>query len=179
MRLKMSTLACGLALLIGGCGTITIDGPGFKRKINSTDGTEEPAVIAKETAATTAEPGVTAKDTASSSTNVVAKDPAVNPPTAAVQLVNVKPEIDYSGESPDCFTAAQRLADNVQVGMTLGEVTRLVGQPKWRITGSWRWSKTFGGAGKPLVRFPFQQGRAHMVITKVVSDSSNCEPIES
>jgi len=55
----------------------------------------------------------------------------------------VKPDIDYSGETPGCMVAAQRLVDNVEVGMTLKDVTRLVGKPRYKITGSWWWKKKY------------------------------------
>jgi len=91
----------------------------------------------------------------------------------------VKPEIDYSGEYPNCVVAGQRLADNVEVGMTLKDVTRLVGQPRWKIPGSWWWSKSFSKAGKPLVRFGIQKGQDDTVITGLDTSTDRCEPSES
>ncbi len=90
-------------------------------------------------------------------------------------VIIVKPEIDYSGEYPSCSEAGKRLAENVEVGMTLKDATRLVGQAKWRIPGSWWWSKSFTKDGKPLVRFALQQGRDDTVITAIVTDTHRCE----
>lgn len=101
------------------------------------------------------------------------------PETYPTPVFKVKPDIDYSGESPSCVIAAQRLADNVEVGMTLSEVQRLVGQPRWKIPGSWWWSKSFSKAGKPLVRFALQRGRDTTVITAIDTDTSRCETSES
>ena len=77
-------------------------------------------------------------------------------------ILNVKPEIDYSSEYPSCIVAAQRLADNVEVGMSLKDVRRLVGQPRWMIPGSWWWSKSFSNAGKPRVRFGYELSLIHI-----------------
>ena len=91
-------------------------------------------------------------------------------------ILTVKPELDYSSEYPSCVVAAQRLADNVEVGMSLKDVRRLVGQPRWMIPGSWWWSKSFSSAGKPRVRFGYERGRDHTAITGIDTDSSRCEP---
>lgn len=90
-------------------------------------------------------------------------------------VVTVKPEIDFSAETPACTVAGQRLAEHVEVGMTLKDVTRLVGKPKWKVTGSWWWSKSFTKKGKPVVRFGLQRGRDDTVITSISSDTSGCE----
>ena len=90
-------------------------------------------------------------------------------------VVTVKPEIDFSAETPACTVAGQRLAENVEVGMTLKDVTRLVGKPKWKITGSWWWSKSFSKRGKPVVRFGLQRGRDDTIITGISTDTSGCE----
>jgi len=97
-------------------------------------------------------------------------------PTFPTPVLMVKPDIDYSGETPGCMVAAQRLVDNVEVGMTLKDVTRLVGKPRYKITGSWWWSKSFSKSGKPRVRFDFQRGQDDTVITGIDTDTSGCEP---
>ena len=94
-------------------------------------------------------------------------------------ILTVKPELDYSSEYPSCIVAAQRLADNVEVGMSLKDVRRLVGQPRWMIPGSWWWSKSFSSAGKPRVRFGYERGRDHTAITAIDTDSSRCESDET
>ena len=90
-------------------------------------------------------------------------------------ILTVKPEIDFSDETPLCTVAGQRLAEHVEVGMTLKDVTRLVGKPRWKITGSWWWSKSFTKKGKPVVRFGLQRGRDDTVITSISTDVSGCE----
>ena len=190
MRLKIPALAVALALFSCGCsGNVNFQGLG-SGTVAPTSKAEEVIPLTEESTvrdtgaeagqpvASLEEPATNVEEPVASTEEAVASPPAT-PQPATPQLVNVKPELDYSRESPDCITAAQRLADNVQVGMTLSEVTRLVGQPKLRVTGSWRWSKSFSRRGNPLVRFAFLPGRAHTVITGVVSDSSNCEPRES
>lgn len=90
----------------------------------------------------------------------------------------LKPEIDYAAEYPDCMTAGKRLAENIEIGMTLNEVTRLVGKPRWKVPGSWWWSKSFSKEGKPLVRFAFQKGREDTRVTAIETDTSRCEADE-
>lgn len=90
-------------------------------------------------------------------------------------VLTIKPEIDFSAETPSCIVAGQRLAEHVEVGMTLKDVARLVGKPRWQITGSWWWSKSFSKKGKPQVRFGLQRGRDDTVITGVSSDTSRCD----
>ncbi len=95
-------------------------------------------------------------------------------PAPVVTAPLVKPEIDYSSESPDCETAAQRLTDNVEVGMTLGDVRRLVGSPLYRLPTTWWWSRGLSKTGKPYVEFPLVIGEDNVKIAKIVTDSSGC-----
>ena len=97
-------------------------------------------------------------------------------PVQAGQLPasQLKPEIDHSGETPDCVTAGERLAEHIEVGMTLKDVTRLVGQPFYQLPGSWRWSNTFGSSGIPTVRFLIGAAHPDSKVTSVVTENFNC-----
>jgi len=77
------------------------------------------------------------------------------PTPAPVPVPTYKPEIDHSKESPDCVTAGQRIEEHIKVGMTLREVRRLVGNPRYQIPGSWWWSNTFSlkKTARPTVTF--------------------------
>lgn len=86
----------------------------------------------------------------------------------------VKPELDYSSDAPDCKMAAQRITDNLQVGMTLGEVKRLVGQPRVILPGSWYWTPGFNNEGYPAVRYPFGPAEDNVRITSFSADTSRC-----
>ena len=86
----------------------------------------------------------------------------------------IKPEIDYSSETPDCETAGTRLAEYIDVGMTLGDVRRLVGSPTFRLPTTWWWSRGFSKTGKPYIEFPLVTGNDDIKITNVVSDISGC-----
>ena len=88
--------------------------------------------------------------------------------------VKVKPELDYSGETPDCKTAGKRLAENIEVGMALDEVIRLVGKPSFRLPGSWWWSAKFSEAGVPVVKFQFGAGVGTKPVNSFVSDIDKC-----
>ncbi|OED44487.1 hypothetical protein AB833_01555 [Chromatiales bacterium (ex Bugula neritina AB1)] len=86
----------------------------------------------------------------------------------------VKPELDYSKESPDCVTAGQRIADNLQVGMSQKDVLRLVGKPKFRLPGNWWWSFSFDKTGKPIVFFNPLGDVVNPDVVKIVSDTDRC-----
>jgi len=67
----------------------------------------------------------------------------------------IEPDLDYSNETPDCFTAAQRIEDYVVEGMTLADVRRLVGQPRVILPGTWYWTAGFTREGRPAVYYAF------------------------
>jgi len=91
----------------------------------------------------------------------------------SVMVASIDHSLDYSGEVPDCKTAAQRIADNVQIGMRLAEVRRVVGRPKIVFPGSWWWSEGFSLGGRPNVRF--SPGLSEDVEVSAVSiESSSC-----
>lgn len=93
---------------------------------------------------------------------------------ASIPVGTVKPELDYSNDQPDCETTAQRIADNVQVGMTLADVRRLVGSPRVILPGSWWWTEGFSTKGRPHVRYPFGPSGDDVPVTSVSTDTSNC-----
>lgn len=99
-----------------------------------------------------------------------ATDDAVVIPVVA----KVKPELDFSAELPGCVTAGERLAENIQVGMTLNEVLRLVGRPKFKLPGSWWWSSSFSENGIPVVKFQLGPGSGSTPVTSFLSDTENC-----
>jgi len=79
-----------------------------------------------------------------------------NPPAevaAPAPISTIMPEVDHSGDAPDCETAAQRIADNVAVGIPMREVQRLVGKPAYKLPGYWLWSDGFNRSGKPFVMY--------------------------
>jgi hypothetical protein len=86
----------------------------------------------------------------------------------------IKPEIDYSSETPDCETAGKRLAENIEVGMTLGDARRLVGKPTFRLPTTWWWSRGISKTGKPYIEFPLVLSDDDVKITNVVTDVSGC-----
>ncbi len=86
----------------------------------------------------------------------------------------ISPEIDYSAESPDCVTAAQRIEDSVVIGMALSDVRRLVGQPKTVLPGSWWWTSGFSIGGRPVVRFGFSGVEHGSVVSSFSIDRSDC-----
>ncbi len=94
-----------------------------------------------------------------------------------VPVSALKPEIDYSAESPDCITAAQRIEEHLVVGMTLADVKRLVGKPRLILPGAWRWTASFskdGKGDKPIVRYAFGPGADDVPITSFGFDSRGC-----
>ena len=101
---------------------------------------------------------------------VESSEPAATPEPMAMIL----PDIDYSSESPDCETAGQRLADNIEVGMTLGDVRRLVGKPVFRLPGSWWWSRGLSKTGKPFVEFDLVLSNDDVKVKKVSTSVSGC-----
>ena len=78
---------------------------------------------------------------------------AVAKQSDTIPVGTVKPDIDYSSEAPGCEVAAQRIADNLQIGMQLEDVTRLVGQPRLILPGVWLWTRAVSSSGRPKVRF--------------------------
>lgn len=100
--------------------------------------------------------------------------PAIeNPPSEPVAAV--KPEIDYSDTSPDCNTAAQRIADNVSAGVPMREVVRLVGKPAYKLPGIWWWSDSFSRTGHPYVRYNVADLNAdEETVTEISTDTSSC-----
>ncbi len=98
--------------------------------------------------------------------------PETAPASAAAP--KVKPDIDYSNETPDCLTAGQRIAENVVVGMTRQDVSRLVGNPAWKLPGSWWWSASFDKDGKPVVFFNGLASAQKQRVTSVSADTSAC-----
>lgn len=86
----------------------------------------------------------------------------------------VSPELDYSDESPDCLTAANRLAENVEVGMPLDEVIRLVGKPRYKLPGSWWWGAAFSEKGVPVVKFQLGPGVGTKPVTSFLSETESC-----
>ncbi len=86
----------------------------------------------------------------------------------------VKPEIDFSRETPGCELAAERIADNIQVGMTLADVRRLVGQPRVIVPGRWIWSPGFASDGRPMVRYKFGPADNDVPISAFSTDSFGC-----
>lgn len=93
---------------------------------------------------------------------------------ASIPAGTIKPDIDYSAESPDCETAAQRIAENIQVGMTLADVKRLVGKPRVVLPGSFWWTPGFSLSGKPTVRYAFGPAEDNVPVTAFSTDTSGC-----
>lgn len=93
---------------------------------------------------------------------------------APIPVGTVKPELDYSSDAPDCETTAQRIEDNVQLGMTLADVRRLVGPPRVILPGTWWWTEGFSKDGLPHVRYPFGPSGDDVIVTSVSTDTSNC-----
>ena len=91
----------------------------------------------------------------------------------AIMIADIDPNLDYSSEVPDCKTAAQRIADNVQVGMILADVKRVVGRPKFVFPGTWWWTEGFSVTGRPNVRFS-PGGNDDVPITSFSTESSGC-----
>ena len=89
-------------------------------------------------------------------------------------VARVKPAIDYSKDSPDCKTAGQRIAENIEVGMRQKDVVRLVGKPQWNLPGSWWWSASFDKSGKPTVLFNVLDDPANPRVSNFISDTSGC-----
>jgi len=93
--------------------------------------------------------------------------------SSAILVASIDPNLDYSGEVPDCRTAAQRIEDNVQIGMSLADVRRVVGRPRVVFPGSWWWSDGLSLGGRPSVRFT--PGLSENVAVSSVSiESSSC-----
>ncbi len=90
-----------------------------------------------------------------------------------IMVADINPALDYSGEVPDCRTAAQRIAENVQVGMRMADVRRLVGRPKLVFPGSWWWTEGLSLGGRPNVRFSLGVSE-NVSVSSVSSDSSKC-----
>lgn len=99
---------------------------------------------------------------------------AIDDDATAIPAVKVKPDLDYSEELPDCVTAGERLAENIQVGMTLDEVIRLVGKPRYKLPGSWWWSASFSEKGVPVVKFRIGAGIGTKPITSFLADTEDC-----
>ncbi|MEM7260155.1 MAG: hypothetical protein AAF404_22500 [Pseudomonadota bacterium] len=100
-------------------------------------------------------------------------EPEVSTPPTPV--ATIKPDIDYSGTSPDCQTAGERIAANVIVGMPLSEVRRLVGKPAYRFPGSWWWSGSFDKAGRPYIQYDaVTGGSSDARVTEVSADTEKC-----
>lgn len=92
----------------------------------------------------------------------------------SIPVGSIKPDLDFSADAPDCVTAAQRIEDNLQIGMTLADVRRLVGPPRVVLPGSWWWTAGFGNEGLPNVRYAFGPGDDDVQISSVSTDSSSC-----
>lgn len=92
----------------------------------------------------------------------------------AVERPTIKPELDFSDEKPDCTTAGARLAEHIEIGMTLDDVIRLVGKPSLKLPGFWWWSGTVSKEGRPMVKFPIGRSQGDVVITELRSDTSSC-----
>lgn len=104
----------------------------------------------------------------------LADDLGLQETVAETPAVKVKPELDYSAESPDCATAAARLAENIQVGMALSEVQRLVGKPKFKVPGSWWYASSFSKGGVPVVKFQFGSSIGTKPVKSFSAESDNC-----
>ncbi len=94
--------------------------------------------------------------------------------TKIIPLGSVSPELDHSSESPVCEVAAQRIADNIQIGMAQKDVRRLVGQPRLVLPGTWYWSRGFSKEGLPLVRFKTSRADNTVTVASFSVDSSAC-----
>lgn len=103
-----------------------------------------------------------------------AADEPVPPAGSAKMVALVAPELDYSDETPDCVTAGQRIAAHIEVGMTLEDVRRLVGNPRWDLPGQWWWSASFSETGRPRIKFPFGRGLPDVKVTGVQADTDRC-----
>jgi len=86
----------------------------------------------------------------------------------------IKPELDFSEESPDCATAAKRIEENVVVGMTLADVRRVVGEPRLVLPGVWTWNSDFSRKGRPAVRFALGSGFDDEPVSSFSFESSGC-----
>jgi len=98
------------------------------------------------------------------------------PEPEPVPLPTYKPEIDHSKESPDCVTAGQRIEEHVKVGMTLREVRRLVGNPRYLIPGSWWWSDSFSleKSARPTVTFPPAPADDNLKVLSFTANTGGC-----
>jgi len=153
--IRLVVSVASIAVILSGC-TFTIGGDPVEKEVATDTGT-----------ATEAES--------------VAKEPAAEELTSSqdetkpIQAGTAKPELDYSSESPGCKVAAQRIADNIQVGMTLADVRRLVGKPRTVIPGSWTWTRSLSfGDSVPGVKYGIISTGSDAEITSFTSDSSGC-----
>lgn len=94
--------------------------------------------------------------------------------TKIIPVGSISPELDYSSESPGCEVAAQRIADNIQLGMAQKDVRRLVGQPRLVLPGTWYWSRGFSKEGLPLVRFKTSRADNTITVVSISAESSAC-----
>ena len=95
-------------------------------------------------------------------------------PAEQISAKDIRPDLDYSGEIPDCITAGERLAEYIQVGMTLGDVKRLVGRPFYQTPSSWSWSNNFVEKGLPKVRFPLGVAHDGAKVNSLHVETFNC-----
>lgn len=93
---------------------------------------------------------------------------------ATIPVGQIKPEVDFSAETPDCITAGERIAANLQEGMALGDVIRLVGKPGWKLPGSWWWTQSFDNVGKPFVKFDLGARSMDTAVKSFSADTSDC-----
>ncbi len=91
-----------------------------------------------------------------------------------IPVGTIKPELDYSSESPECEIAAQRISENVQVGMTRKDVERLVGQPKLILAGAWHWTRGFTRTGRPIVKFQSSREQNSVFVSSFTAESNEC-----
>ena len=96
-------------------------------------------------------------------------------PVVALPIGKIKPEIDYSNESPGCELAAERISAHVEVGMALVDVRRLVGQPQVILPSRWLWTKGFTVDGRPMVSHKGGPGDETAPITAFSTDTSACQ----
>lgn len=97
-------------------------------------------------------------------------DASVEERKEVIPVGTVKPEIDFSSEIPSCEVAAQRIGDNLLVGMMAADVRRLVGKPRVIFPGIWLWTSSFSFEGRPAVRF----GLSSSEVSSFSADSNEC-----
>ena len=99
-------------------------------------------------------------------------------PDEQISAKDIRPDLDFSGEIPDCITAGERLAEYIQVGMTLGDVKRLVGRPFYESPGSWRWSNNFVKDGLPKVSYRLGVAHDGAKVSSLQVETFNCDTSE-